>query len=131
MLLQNWKRTQWKSQKATLKSAWVAANCQLFLQAPCFSVVQHRAPATTKALKPEIESFTFGNEGRKTYPNFFSESSLAAAGTFVQDGTIVTQTYLCVVETRHPYINAGRHYLCHVLTCLPETLVVKRYVISV
>lgn len=62
---------------------------------------------------------------------FFSESSLAAAGTFVQDGTIVTQTYLCVVETRHPYINAGRHYLCHVLTCLPETLVVKRYVISV
>lgn len=43
-----------------------------------------------KALKPETESFIFGNERGKTYPNFLSESSLAAAGSLVQDGTIVT-----------------------------------------
>lgn len=88
--LQNWKRTWWKSQKATLKPAQVAADCQLLLQVPHFSVVLHRAPATTNALKSEVKSCFFGNEGGKSYPSSLSEHSLtAAAGSLVLDGMVV------------------------------------------
>lgn len=87
--LQDWNRTWWKSQKAMLKKAQVAVDFQLFLQVPHFSVVQHRVPATTKALKPELKACIFRNEGEQPYSDFLSETSLVVEGLLVLNCIVI------------------------------------------
>lgn len=96
------------------------------LQMPHCSVVQHTAPATTKALKSEVKICIFRNEGEKCYSHYLSEGSLVVEDLLVLDG-IVTWTFLCVVEIWHPCLSARRHCQ-HQLICLPEKLVLKSYV---
>lgn len=54
---------------------------------PHCSVVQHTAPATTKALKSEVKICIFRNEGEK-YSNYLSEGSLVVEDLLVLDGIV-------------------------------------------